>query len=69
MHLSFIYFRERGWEWGQKERESQADFPLSAEPNTRLDLTTLDHDLNQNQESDAQPTEPPRCPNNEVDIM
>ena len=36
--------REHEWEWeGQreKERESQADSPLSAEPDTGLDLTTL----------------------------
>jgi len=45
-----------------RERESQADSPLSAEPNSGLSLRTLGHDLSQNQESDAQPTEPPRHP-------
>ena len=33
---------------------------MSVEPYVGLDLTTLRSDLSQNQESDAQPTEPPR---------
>ena len=35
---------------------------LSVEPNVGLHPATLDHDLSQSQELDAQPTEPPRCP-------
>ena len=41
---------------GEGERESQADFVLSMEPNTGIDLMSL----RQNQESDTQPTEPLR---------
>ena len=37
----------------QKERETQADSPLSAEPDPGLHLTTLDHDLSWNKELDA----------------
>ena len=35
------------------ERESQADYLLSVDPNAGLDSTTLDHDLTWNQESDV----------------
>ena len=35
---------------------------LSAEPNSGLDPTTLDHDLSRNQESDGQPNERLRHP-------
>ena len=39
----------------------QADSLLSAEPEVGLSLTTLRSYLSQNQESDAQPAELPRC--------
>ena len=35
---------------------------LSMEAGFRLRLSTLDHDLSQNQELEAQPSKPPRCP-------
>ena len=38
------------------------------EPNTGLDLTTLRLDLGRNQESEAYPTMPPRCPKNLIFI-
>ena len=38
---------------------------LSMEPSVGLDPTTWDHGLNWNQDSDAQATEPPRCPETE----
>ena len=53
---------------GQRERhqESPADSTLSTEPHTGPgSISRLqDHDVSQNQESDAQPTEPPRHPTN-----
>ena len=59
--------------WGEAENEgetgrgrgneSQADFTCSVYgPQLRLDPMTPDHDLSQNQESDAQLTDPPCCP-------
>jgi len=46
-------FRERACKWGKgQERERDAG----------LHLTTHDHDLSGNQESDAWPAEPSRCP-------
>ena len=56
---------EREIEQGQRqrERESQGDATVSAEPNVGLDLMTLrSRPVPKNQESDAQPTEPLRCP-------
>lgn len=45
--------------WGQREAEkSQADSPLSAEPDPGLDPSSWDHDLSGNQESKASPAEP-----------
>lgn len=45
--------------WGQREGEkSQADSPLSAKPDSGLDLMTWDRDLSGNQEPEASPTEP-----------
>ena len=50
--------RERG-----KERIPSGLCALSAEPNRGLELLQpRDHDLSPNQESDAQPTEPPGAP-------
>ena len=46
----------------EREKESLAVSTLSTEPDAGLDRITLDHDLNQNQESNTQLTEPPRCP-------
>ena len=45
-----IYLRER-----ERERESQADSPLSREPDMGFDPRTLDSEImiSQNQESDA----------------
>ena len=47
---------------GERERESQADSPLSMKPNKGLNLTIWDHNLSLSQESDIQPTEPPCLP-------
>ena len=47
---------------GEEERESQADSPLSVEPNVGLDLTTLRSCLSQNQEYITYLTEPPGYP-------
>jgi len=59
----FICLRERERKSSKcGEGEGQADFALSVEPDVGLDPMTPDHDPSQNQESDAQPTEPPRCP-------
>ena len=52
-------------EWGgvQRERESQAGSTLLAQSlNGALTHKPWDHDLGQNQESDAQPTELPTRP-------
>ena len=64
----FIYLLERaraqacGWD-GQRERESQADFPWSVAPNADgANPKTLRSPPEPNQELDAQPTEPPRRP-------
>ena len=66
----FIYFeRDRdSVSRGGAERDGEKENPKrlcanGAEPDTGLEFTKLrDHDLSQNQESDAQTTEPPRCP-------
>ena len=56
------------WREELRERESQANSPLSMEPNRGLNLTTTteglisqprDHDLSRNQETEALQTEPP----------
>ena len=66
----FCFFREqkyahklgRGAE-GEREREHLQQTPPSAQsPTQGLIPRPWDHDLNQNQELDAQPTEPPRHP-------
>ena len=58
--------REKEREEGRKDRErknSQADFPLSMEPNTRGSIPgPWDDDVSRNQELGTQPTEPPRRP-------
>ena len=63
--ILFIYLQrdwvEEGAE-GEGDREFQADPPLSTEPEVGLIPQPWDHDLSKNQESVAQPTEPPRCP-------
>ena len=51
---------------GQKEREKK-QVPHSAQSPRRLDPMIQDHDLSQNQESDTQLTEPPRCPRDRGD--
>ena len=69
-HRKYIYiFLERERE---REREKSGErgrgrerilSTVTMEPDMGLNPTThWDHDLNQNQESDAQPTEPSRCP-------
>ena len=45
---------------GQAERLPRRPRAVSAESDTGS--VSGDHDLSQNRESDAQPTEPPRCP-------
>ena len=64
--FKFIYFkrkreRERGRGRERGERESQAGSVLSAQVPTRGSIWGA---VRQNQESDAQPTEPPRHPRN-----
>lgn len=58
----FIYLREREPECQMGvQRESQTDSLLSSELNSGLDLRTRRYyDLSWNQESDVQPTGPPR---------
>jgi len=46
----------------ERERRSEADSALSAEPNVGLYPTTVRLQPEPNQESNAQPTEPPRHP-------
>ena len=59
--ILFAYLR---WEGAEGEGEGQVDSMLSAEPNSELCLIpgAWDHDLSQNQESDAQLIEPTRHP-------
>lgn len=52
----------RGGIGGEGEKESQAGPTPSREPHLGLYLTTLNHDLSCNLESDASPTVPPRNP-------
>ena len=49
---------------GQREKgkERIPNSTPSVEPDAGLNPTTLGYDLSQNQELDAQPTEPPRHP-------
>ena len=60
----FLFFREREHELGeeQRERESQAGFTCSTEPDTGLDPGPWDYDLSQNQELGVK-LEPPRYAN------
>ena len=63
--FKFIYFQRDsmsgGGQWG-RENPKQAPCCLT-EPGEELEPTKpWDHDLSQNEESDAQLTEPPRCP-------
>ena len=63
----FTYFRkserENKWEGqSERERESQADFSLSTDPDGGLNLTNLGHDPTQNLEPDAHSNVPPRLP-------
>ena len=67
--LIYIFLFERGRECkqgdGQREREREdlKQTPRSAWSPTRGSIPwPLDHDPSRNQESDAQPTEPLRCP-------
>lgn len=46
----------------ERDRESQADPAQSMEPHTGLIPQPQDHDPRQNQESESQPTVPPRRP-------
>ena len=49
---------------GEEERERIPSrlCTVSVEPEVGVDPTPWNHDLSANEESDAQPTEPPRCP-------
>ena len=47
---------------GEGEKDSWTSSRLSTEPTWGFILGPWDHDLSPNQESDAYPTEPPRCP-------
>ena len=47
---------------GAKGKNPQADSAPSVEPDGGWITGPLDHDLNQNQESNTQPTKPPWCP-------
>ena len=64
----FIYFKRKrkrlsARQWGEGQRGFQAGSSLSAQSPTWGSISRLwDRDLSRNQESDAQPTEPPRCP-------
>lgn len=50
---------------GNRGREPQADSPRSTEADSGGSISWLwDQNLSQNQESEAQPTEPPRHPDN-----
>ena len=65
--LNYYYLRESAQvgdgEGGEGERENLKQTPHSAQsPTQGLIPQPWDHDLSQNQESGAQPTEPPRCP-------
>ena len=64
----FLFYLRESMNWGewQIERESQAGSTLSTEPDVGLIPQPRDHDLSQNQESDTQPTEPPKCPKREI---
>ena len=53
-YTSFIIFLESVlWGGTEGETESEADSMPSTGPNMGLDLTTWDHDLSQNLESDV----------------
>ena len=55
----FSFFKKRAWEEGEKERGNLKQAPhLEWNPISQ----PRDHDLSQNQESDPEITEPPRCP-------
>lgn len=58
LFIYLVYFERESakWEEGQREWESHASPRGHAEPDVGLEPTTL----SQNQESDAQLTEPPR---------
>ena len=53
--------RERMREGREKNLKQTSQAHQHMEPNSGLDLMTPDHDLSQNQESDAQLAEPRRC--------
>ena len=68
LFLIFIYFRERergsaSWGRGEAEGGNLKQTPCWAQSLTWGSISwPWDHNLSRNQESDTQPTEPPRCP-------
>ena len=61
--IDFIYLLERVWAGGEAETENLKQILCWAlGPTWGLISSPWDHDLGQNQELDAQLTDPPKCP-------